>query len=101
MRGLRWTDIDLKGNTLTVRRALTRGEETTPKSGDQRVVPIAAPLRALLEAAEPSRSNPWPPSPSRRSVGPGVRAGSTRPSSAPSNVLAARGYASTTSATSS
>lgn len=59
VRGLRWTDIDLKGNTLTVRRALTRGEETTPKSGDQRVVPIAAPLRLLLEAAEPNRSNPW------------------------------------------
>jgi integrase len=59
VRGLRWTDIDLKGNTLTVRRALTRGEETTPKSGDQRVVPIAAPLRLLLEAAEPKRSSPW------------------------------------------
>jgi integrase len=58
VRGLRWTDIDLKGNTLTVRRALTRGEETTPKSGDQRVVPIAAPLRLLLDA-ESKRSSPW------------------------------------------
>ena len=61
VRGLRWTDIDLKGNTLTVRRALTRGEETTPKSGDQRVMPIAAPLRLLLDVAESSRSSPWAP----------------------------------------
>lgn len=59
VRGLRWSDLDLKGNTLTVRRALTRGEATTPKSGDQRVIPIAAPLRLLLDAAESSRSSPW------------------------------------------
>lgn len=61
VRGLRWTDVDVKGNTLTVRRALARGKETTPKSGDQRVAPIAAPLGVLLEAAEPSRSSPWAP----------------------------------------
>jgi len=61
VRGLRWSDLDLKGNTLTVRRALTRGEETTPKSGDQRVIPIAAPLRLLLDAAEANRASPWAP----------------------------------------
>jgi integrase len=61
VRGLRWSDVDLKGNTLTVRRALTRNEETTPKSGGHRVVPITAALRALLDAAEPTRASPWAP----------------------------------------
>ncbi len=57
--GLRWSDVDLKGNTITVRRAITRGEETTPKSGDHRVIPIAEPLRRLLESAATTRKNPW------------------------------------------
>ena len=60
VRGLRWSDVDFRANTLTVRRSITRGQETTPKSGDHRVVPLAAPLRALLDAARVSRSkNPW------------------------------------------
>ena len=60
VRGLRWSDVDLRANTLTVRRSITRGQETTPKSGDHRVVPLAGPLRALLDAARVSRSkNPW------------------------------------------
>jgi integrase len=61
VRGLRWTDVDLKGLTLTVRRAITRGEETSPKSGDQRVIPIAAPLLALLREASSGRASPWAP----------------------------------------
>ena len=60
VRGLRWSDVDFRANTLTVRRSITRGQETTPKSGDHRVVPLAGPLRALLDAARVSRSkNPW------------------------------------------
>jgi integrase len=57
--GLRWSDVDLKGNTITVRRAITRGEETTPKSGDHRVIPIAEPLRLLLESAATTKKSPW------------------------------------------
>ena len=59
--GLRWSDVDLKGSTVTVRRAITRGEETTPKSGDHRVIPIAEPLRVLLENAAKAKKNPWAP----------------------------------------
>ena len=60
MRGLRWSDVDLRANTLTVRRSITRRQETTPKSGDHRVVPLAGPLRALLDAARVSRpKSPW------------------------------------------
>jgi len=60
VRGLRWSDLDLRANTLTVRRSITRGQETTPKSGDHRVVPLASPLRALLDEARSSRwKNPW------------------------------------------
>ncbi len=44
-----------------MRRAMTRGEETTPKSGNHRVVPIAAPLRALLEVACETKKSPWAP----------------------------------------
>jgi len=57
--GLRWSGVDLKGNTITVRRAITRGEETTPKSGDHRVIPIAEPLRLLLGSAATTKKNPW------------------------------------------
>lgn len=61
VRGLRWSDIDLKGGTLTVRRAISRREVTTPKSGSHRVVPIAGPLRALLDGSVMTRRNPWAP----------------------------------------
>jgi integrase len=61
VRGLRWSDVDLKGVAITVRRSITRGEETTPKSGDQRVVPIAAPLLPLLHEASARRASPWAP----------------------------------------
>ncbi|MEO6599515.1 MAG: site-specific integrase, partial [Polyangiaceae bacterium] len=59
VRGLRWPDVDLTGNTITVRRAMTRGEESTPKSGHQRRVPFAEPLRGLLLHAQSVRSGPW------------------------------------------
>jgi integrase len=59
--GLRWSDVDLKGGVITVRRAVTRGEETTPKSGNHRAVPIAAPLRALVEEATATKKSPWAP----------------------------------------
>lgn len=57
--GLRWSDVDLKGNVITVRRAITRGEETTPKSGKPRAIPIAVPLRAILEPLASKKKTPW------------------------------------------
>jgi integrase len=59
VRGLRWPDVDLKAGTLTIRRSITRGEEATPKSGHHAVLPITAPLRAHLEAAQATRKGPW------------------------------------------
>jgi integrase len=58
IRGLRWPDVDLKLGTITVRRSFVKGKEGPPKSGHQRVIPIAAPLQVLLEAAPRS---PWGP----------------------------------------
>ncbi len=59
VRGLRWPDVDLKAGTITIRRSVTRGEESTPKSGHQEVVPIAPLLHPYLEAAKATRKNPW------------------------------------------
>ena len=61
IRGLRWSDVDLKSDTITVRRALTGGHEVTPKSHHQRVIPSAGRLRALLDAASTKKKNPWAP----------------------------------------
>jgi integrase len=61
IRGLRWSDVDLKSDTITVRRALTGGHEVTPKSRHQRVIPIAGRLRSLLETASTKKKNPWAP----------------------------------------
>jgi integrase len=61
VRGLRWSDIDLKGKTLTVRHSITRRETTSPKSGDQRVVPLARPLLELLEPESEQKASPWAP----------------------------------------
>ena len=45
---LRWADVDLSSRSLMVRRTLSAGEETTPKGGRHRFVPLADPaLQAL------------------------------------------------------
>jgi integrase len=59
VRGLRWPDVDLKIGTITIRRSITRNEESTPKSGNHDVLPIVASLGTLLEAALVKRKNPW------------------------------------------
>ena len=59
IRGLRWPDIDLKAGTITIRRSITRREESTPKSGHQEVLPIIDDLGVLLEAAQANRKSPW------------------------------------------
>jgi integrase len=58
VRALRWWDVDLRAGLIRVRRALSHGVESTPKSGEARPVPICAPLRALLEAAPKPRKDP-------------------------------------------
>jgi integrase len=59
VRGLRWSDVDLKARTLTVRRGITLGIETTPKSHHHRVIPLGARLLDALEAAAKHRVSPW------------------------------------------
>jgi len=61
VRGLRWSDVDLKVGIITVRRGLTLGVEVTPKSHHQRVIPIGQRLRATLETAPPKKASPWGP----------------------------------------
>jgi integrase len=51
VRALEVRDVDLKRNELHVRRAFSAGEVLTPKSGDERLVPIAPPLRDILVEA--------------------------------------------------
>lgn len=61
VRGLRWPDVDLDTGTLTIRRSISAGFETTPKSHHQRRIPMSRTLRAALEAAKPAKGNPWAP----------------------------------------
>jgi len=61
VRGLRWSDVDLKVGTIVVRRGITLGVETTPKSHHQRAIPIGPKLRATLEAAAGEKIGPWAP----------------------------------------
>jgi len=57
VRGLEWHDVDLRSRTLIVRRAISHGEVAAPKSGHERVVPLASRLVALLRDAHPNRAN--------------------------------------------
>jgi integrase len=59
VRGLRWPDVDLELGTITVRRSVCRGEEASPKSGHQRVIPIAKPLLPMLKVAYDGKKSPW------------------------------------------
>lgn len=45
---LRWSDVDLAGCSLLVRRNLSAGVETVPKGRRSRNVPLAEPARAAL-----------------------------------------------------
>ncbi len=46
---LRWSDIDWAGSALTVSRAVSAGQETTPKSGKVRRVPLPDQAMVALE----------------------------------------------------
>jgi integrase len=50
IRELRWRDVDLTAGVLVIRLARCRGVIDMPKSGDDRIIPIAHELRKLLEA---------------------------------------------------
>lgn len=50
LRGLKWSDIDLKAARLHVRRSVWHEIEGTPKSGKARVVPLCAEARDALAA---------------------------------------------------
>lgn len=61
VRALRWSDVDMRSNRITVRRSVSYGVEGTPKSGQARVVPIAPALRVLLDSLTQRRrkNGPW------------------------------------------
>lgn len=48
VRALEWGDVELNTGVIIVRRSTSRGETSTPKSGHEREIPIAAPLREIL-----------------------------------------------------
>ncbi|RYZ17552.1 MAG: hypothetical protein EOO70_01570, partial [Myxococcaceae bacterium] len=51
IRGLRKRDVDLAGGVIVIRQAICHGIAAPPKSGHEREIPIAAPLRPFLEEA--------------------------------------------------
>jgi integrase len=51
VRALEVRDVDLKQGIITVRLALSENQPVAPKSGDERVVPIGAPLAEVLTQA--------------------------------------------------
>jgi integrase len=59
VRALRWTDVDLVRGEIVVRFSRVRGQDSTPKSGKNRIVPIAEPLRAALETAKAGKPSPF------------------------------------------
>ena len=65
VRALRWEDVDLVARLLVVRRSHSKGVTSTPKSGHEREIPLAAPLLELLRSggtglvARTSEGKPW------------------------------------------
>ena len=48
LAALRWTDVDLERARINVRRSYSHGEETLPKSGKGRTLPMSPQLRLAL-----------------------------------------------------
>jgi integrase len=61
VRGLRWQDVNLDTGVLYVRRAFTKNEVSTPKSGHERAIPIAPALMTVLQAAAKAKPKPTAP----------------------------------------
>ncbi len=57
VRALRWLDIDLGAKLIVIRLSTSKGKTSTPKSGHEREVPIAAPLLALLQDVGPKEGS--------------------------------------------
>jgi integrase len=53
--GLRWSDVDLVGGTITVAQKIRRGEIGPPKGRRRRSIPMTTTLVAALEALETTR----------------------------------------------
>jgi integrase len=58
IRALRWKDVDLKAQTLTVRLSRCRGILSTPKSGHERLIPLPAVLLQDLHATPKAQRVP-------------------------------------------
>jgi integrase len=54
---LRWGDVDFAGSTLRVRASFCAGQETVPKSGKARAVPLAPEVAARLARLADGRSH--------------------------------------------
>lgn len=57
IRAIRWREVNLDKGSLVIRRSRSKGETSTPKSGHDREIPIAAQLRKVLEEAGPRGPN--------------------------------------------
>lgn len=57
MLGLKWLDVDVERKMLEIRRSVWCGQETPPKSGRARVVPMSAALLSAILKVE--RSSEW------------------------------------------
>ena len=55
LRALRWSDVDYGRRVILVKRSYTAGEETTPKSGKIRQVPVARQTFSALELLKARR----------------------------------------------
>ncbi len=61
IRGLQWSDVDLKLREITIRRAITHGVTGTPKSGHERTIPLTEKLYEALVEAKKKMTSPWGP----------------------------------------
>ncbi len=52
IRALRWKDVDLRARTLTVRLSRCNGAVSTPKSGHERLIPLAEVLHRELSTTK-------------------------------------------------
>ena len=53
--GLKWQDVDFEGAKMQIRRSITHGEVTTPKSGKSRTVSMSPGLAMELRALQKVR----------------------------------------------
>lgn len=59
LRGLKWTDVDWSAGVLRVQRGFLYGQETPPKSGKARIIPLCPSLAVALRAHPRHLHSPW------------------------------------------